>query len=104
MVQEGTHTLDVIGEDLCAVVITHRDTTYECGHQGELAPEHVVHHEHLAAVEVQLLDIHQQILQSSITTVGLLATLTTPPAYPAKRHHPPPPPPPARRPPRPPVL
>jgi hypothetical protein len=58
-------------------VITYRDPTYECGHQGELAPEDIVHHEHLAAVEVQLLlGIHQQILQSSITTVGLVATRT----------------------------
>jgi hypothetical protein len=45
-------------------------------------------HEHPAAVEVQLLlDIHQQILQSSITTVGLVATRNNARADPPRRQH-----------------
>jgi hypothetical protein len=53
MVQDGTHPLDVIGDDLCAVVVAGRDTTDESGHQRELAAEHVVHYQHVAAVEVR---------------------------------------------------
>src|SRR3984957_940650 len=88
MVQDGTRTLNVVGDDPCTVLITHRDTTDESGHQGELALEYVVHHAHLAAVEAQLpLDIHQQILQSSIPTVGLVATRTVNAPNPARRQH-----------------
>jgi hypothetical protein len=37
-------------------VITRRASRYEPGQQRELAPEHVVHHRHLSAVEMGLVN------------------------------------------------
>jgi hypothetical protein len=45
----------VITDDLGAVVVARYDSTYESGHQSELAAEHVVDNEHVATVEVRLL-------------------------------------------------
>ena len=54
-VQQGDHSLHVITDDLGAVVVARYDSTDESGHQCELAAEHVVNHEHVAALEVRLL-------------------------------------------------
>jgi hypothetical protein len=77
MVQDGTHKLDVIDDDLCAAAIANRNAAHECGHQGEIAPEYVMHHQHLAAVETQPpLGIYQHILQSLVPTISLVANRT----------------------------
>ena len=51
MVQNGNHALDVIADDRRPIAVTHRDTADESRHQRELAPQHVVHHAHLATVK-----------------------------------------------------
>ena len=54
MVQQRRQPVDVICDEFRAVAIAPRDGGDESGHQRELAPEHVVHDEHLAAVEARL--------------------------------------------------
>ena len=51
MVQQRRQPVDVIGDEFRPIAIAWRDGGDESGHQRELAPEHVVHDEHLATVE-----------------------------------------------------
>ena len=53
MVQQRRQPVDVVADESRPVAIARRDGADEPGHQRELAPEHVVHDEHLATVEVQ---------------------------------------------------
>jgi hypothetical protein len=53
MVQQRRQPVDVVGDEFRPVVIVRRDGADESGHQRELAPEHVVHDEHLATVEAR---------------------------------------------------
>ena len=57
MVQQRRQPVDVIADEFRPVAIARRDGGDESGHQRELAPEHVVHDEHLATVEARAMII-----------------------------------------------
>jgi hypothetical protein len=59
MVQQASHRVDVPGDQRCPRHVTGGHLADHTRREAELAPEHVVHHDHLAAVEVPLVHRHQ---------------------------------------------
>ena len=57
MVQQRRQPVDVVADEFRPVAIARRDGADESGHQRELAPEHVVHDEHLATVEARAVSV-----------------------------------------------